>query len=127
VFADAARGKLGPCDLIGRLGGEEFAIVLYDSGREKGLAIAERIRLSFENAAMEIDGLAVRGTVSMGMAISESGALDIAALLAQADEGLYCAKERGRNRIEFAGHAEPDRIRSAAKSQPVRAAAQGAA
>src|SRR6478609_4242493 len=47
IFAEVASNKLGPYDLIGRLGGEEFAIVIYDSGRDKGLAIAERIRLAF--------------------------------------------------------------------------------
>jgi len=102
VFADVATAKLGPCDLLGRLGGEEFAILLYDAGRDKGLAIAERIRLSFEDAAAEIDGRPVGGTVSMGMVVCEDGVLDIAALLAQADEALYCAKEHGRNRIEAA-------------------------
>lgn len=102
VFAEVASSKLGPCDLIGRLGGEEFSIVLYDAGREKGLAIAERIRLSFENAAADINGRPVGGTVSMGMVVSDDGLLDLPALLAQADEALYCAKERGRNRIEFA-------------------------
>ena len=84
------------------MGGEEFALVLYDSAREKGLAIAERIRLTFENIAAVVDGQRIGGTVSMGMAISENGVSDIAALLAQADQALYCAKERGRNRIEVA-------------------------
>ena len=102
VFAEAASAKLGPCDLIGRLGGEEFAIVIYDSGRDKGLAIAERIRLAFEDAAAEVDGRPIGGTVSMGMAIAETNLFDIPALLAQADEALYCAKERGRNRVEVA-------------------------
>jgi diguanylate cyclase (GGDEF)-like protein len=102
IFAETASAKLGPCDLIGRLGGEEFAIVLYDSGEEKGLAVAERIRLSFEDAAFEIGGRAIGGTVSMGMVVAQSGVLDIPALLAQADEALYVAKETGRNRIEVA-------------------------
>jgi diguanylate cyclase (GGDEF)-like protein len=102
VFAEVANAKLGPADLIGRMGGEEFAIVLYDAGRERGLAIAERIRLSFETAAAEVDGRLIGGTVSMGMVVSESGLADLAALFAQADEALYCAKERGRNRIEMA-------------------------
>src|SRR6185369_7125297 len=44
IFAATAGAKLGPDDLIGRLGGEEFAIVIYDAGPDKGLAIAERIR-----------------------------------------------------------------------------------
>ncbi len=102
IFAEAASAKLGPNDLIGRLGGEEFAIVLYDAGRDKGLAIAERIRLSFETASADVDGRAIGGTVSMGMVIAETNLFDIPALLAQADEALYCAKERGRNRVEIA-------------------------
>jgi diguanylate cyclase (GGDEF)-like protein len=128
MFAEAATAKLGAGDLIGRLGGEEFAIILQDSGREKGLAVAERIRLSFENAAVTVDGLPVRATVSMGIVVSDTGLLDMAALLAQADEALYCAKERGRNRIEVASPAQ-DRSRSSisAAPQPVRAAAQNAA
>ena len=66
VFVEAACAKLGPSDLIGRLGGEEFAIVIYDSGRDKGLAIAERIRLAFEDAAVEVDGRADRRHLEHG-------------------------------------------------------------
>jgi diguanylate cyclase (GGDEF)-like protein len=102
IFAAVANAKLGPQDLIGRLGGEEFAIVLYDAGRDKGLAIGERIRLAFETAAAEVDGRPIGGTVSMGMVVAEANLFDIPALLAQADEALYCAKERGRNRVEVA-------------------------
>ena len=76
--------------------------MLYDAGRDKGLAIAERIRMAFEDAAAEIEGRPIGGTVSMGMVIAEANLFDIPALLAQADEALYCAKERGRNRVEVA-------------------------
>ena len=130
IFAEAASAKLGPYDLIGRLGGEEFAIVLYDSGRDKGLAIAERIRLSFENAAADVDGRRIGGTVSMGMVIAEANLFDIPALLAQADEALYCAKERGRNRVEVASlQLVLDRAQEAGlRSRPAASvAAQGAA
>src|SRR3954468_19690451 len=102
IFAATVGAKLGPDDLIGRLGGEEFAIVIYDAGPDKGLAIAERIRMSFETAAADVNGRAIGGTVSMGMVLAETGLFDIPALLAQADEALYCAKERGRNRVEVA-------------------------
>jgi diguanylate cyclase (GGDEF)-like protein len=128
IFAEAASARLAPCDLIGRLGGEEFAIVLYDSGRDKGLAIAERIRLSFENAAAEVDGRPVGGTVSMGMVICDDGLLDMPHLLAQADEALYCAKERGRNRIEVAVlRPATDRVQEIHGRVPAPAAASGAA
>jgi diguanylate cyclase (GGDEF)-like protein len=102
MFAQIASAKLGPRDLIGRLGGEEFAMILQDADRDKGLAVAERIRQSFAEAAAEVGGHAVAGTVSMGMAICDQSAVDIQTLLAQADEALYCAKEHGRNRIEVA-------------------------
>jgi diguanylate cyclase (GGDEF)-like protein len=102
MFAEIASARLGPRDLIGRLGGEEFAILLHDADQEKGAAVAERIRASFAEAAADIDGRPIGGTVSMGMAVCEDSRLDIQTLLAQADEALYCAKERGRNRVEVA-------------------------
>ena len=120
IFAESRQCQARPLDLIGRLDGEEFAIVLYDSGRDKGLAIAERIRLSFETAAADIEGRPIGGTVSMGMVIAETGLFDIAALLAQADEALYCAKERGRNRIELASLQLVDRAHRKPSSRPRR-------
>ena len=119
IFVAAAGAKLGPYDLIGHLGGEEFAIVLYDSGRDKGLAIAERIRLSFEAISADVDGRPIGGTVSMGMVIAEAGLFDIPGLLAQADEALYCAKERGRNRVEV---VSPQQVPGRAQRHPMPAA-----
>ena len=129
VFAEVASSKLGPYDLIGRLGGEEFAIVLTDTGREEALAVAERIRLAFEHAAANIDGRRFGGTVSIGMVAAEPGFIDVPALLGRADEALYCAKERGRNRVEIAQlKPAPDRARDLAESaSPSRAAVQSAA
>lgn len=126
MFAEVARAKIGPCDLIGRLGGEEFAIVLYDAGREKALATAERIRLAFETAAAEVDCRPVRSTVSIGMVTAEADFIDVPALLVRADEALYCAKERGRNRVEVAQpQLAPERPREL--RTPVRAVAKAAA
>jgi len=102
VFAETASGNLKTTDLIGRLGGEEFAIVLYDADRERALVMAERIRSTFAAAAADVDGRPVTSTVSIGMVINEDPTFDVAALLAQADQALYHAKERGRNRVEIA-------------------------
>jgi diguanylate cyclase (GGDEF)-like protein len=102
VFADTAKAHLRSTDLVGRLGGEEFAAVLYDAGREKALALAERIRSAFAEAAMDVDGRPAGATVSIGMAINGDQPLDVAELLAQADHALYFAKARGRNRVEVA-------------------------
>jgi diguanylate cyclase (GGDEF)-like protein len=127
VFSAVVASKLGPNDLFGRLGGEEFAILLYDAGREKGHATAERIRLAFEEAAADVEGCPVGGTVSIGLVVSEPGFIDLPALLGRADEALYCAKERGRNRVEIASlNPAPERARSVA--QPGRQTApQGVA
>jgi diguanylate cyclase (GGDEF)-like protein len=126
VFSAVTAGQIGPNDLFGRLGGEEFAILLYDAGREKAHATAERIRLAFEDAGADVEGRPVGGTVSMGMVVAEPGVIDFPALLGRADEALYCAKERGRNRVEIASlHPAPERARSTA--QPGRQTApQGA-
>ena len=121
VFTQNVNAALGPNDLFGRLGGEEFAVVLTGAGRE-----SERIRISFEEAAFDVDGRPVGGTVSVGMAICD-GAFDVAAMLAQADEALYCAKERGRNRVEVASlELIMERAREAMTREP-RVAAQSAA
>src|SRR6516165_416871 len=102
VFAEAVRANLRSCDLIGRLGGEEFAAVLYNIGCDKALAVAERIRMRFAEAAVEVDGRPVEATVSIGVVINQDGPLDVPELIAQADQALYHAKERGRNRVEVA-------------------------
>ena len=100
IFAETANAHVGPFDLVGRLGGEEFGAVLYDTDHSKAAEIAERIRQAFATNAREVDGRIMDATASIGIAVSDKGPLDIPALLAKADEALYYAKERGRNRVE---------------------------
>jgi diguanylate cyclase (GGDEF)-like protein len=102
IFTAAARESIRASDLIGRIGGEEFASVLYDTTPEKAVAVAERIREAFAAAAQEVDGRPVCATVSIGLVHSEAPVLDVSELLAQADQALYFAKENGRNRVEIA-------------------------
>ncbi len=102
VFADVARENMRGSDLIGRLGGEEFAAILYDTSYDKALAVAERIREAFAEAALEVDNRPTGATVSIGMVHCQAAALNVPELLAQADQALYFAKERGRNRVEVA-------------------------
>jgi diguanylate cyclase (GGDEF)-like protein len=102
IFTDAARQSIRTTDLIGRLGGEEFAAVLYDTSRDKAVMVAERIRESFAQASQEVDGRPVCASVSIGIVHCQEAVLDVPELLAQADQALYFAKERGRNRVEVA-------------------------
>lgn len=124
VFTEGASQVLGPNDLIGRLGGEEFAIVLADADRDQAVACAEQVRIAYAALAAHLGDREVGGTVSIGVAICDEGLLDIAALLAQADEALYCAKERGRNRVEVASlELIMQRAREAVSSTPRAASA----
>jgi diguanylate cyclase (GGDEF)-like protein len=102
VFAESTRETIHAADLFGRLGGEEFAAVLRNAEREDAIAMAENIHRHFVEAAAYVDGYKVGATVSIGVVISQDNALDMPELLAQADQALYYAKERGRNRVEVA-------------------------
>jgi diguanylate cyclase (GGDEF)-like protein len=102
MFAEAARKSMRGSDLIGRFGGDEFAAMLLETNREKAIEVAERIRASFAQMTQDVDGHQVGATVSIGLVHSLERTLDIPELLAQADHALYCAKERGRNRVEVA-------------------------
>jgi diguanylate cyclase (GGDEF)-like protein len=102
MFTEAALKSVRSTDLLGRLGGEEFAAMLYDTSRDKAVAVGERIREGFAVAAKEVDGRPVCATVSIGIAYCEEVALDVPELLAQSDQALYFAKEKGRNRVEVA-------------------------
>jgi diguanylate cyclase (GGDEF)-like protein len=102
IFAEVASGCLRRIDLFGRLGGEEFAAVLFDSTCERALAIGEEIRTRFAAATREVENRAVVATVSVGIVVSHDAVLDLSTLLAQADHALYRAKDNGRNRVEVA-------------------------
>jgi diguanylate cyclase (GGDEF)-like protein len=102
IFAETARSSMPSEGLVGRWGGDEFAVVLYDTDRDDAAIAAKRMQVAFQNAAANIDGHAVAATLSIGMVFSAAGPLDLPALLVQADEALYLAKELGRNRIEVA-------------------------
>jgi diguanylate cyclase (GGDEF)-like protein len=106
VLKDAARRMsscVRPYDTLGRYGGEEFLIVVPSSDETGVMALAERIRKTIESERVATDSGAVRITVSLGAAVSTAPAIiDSDPLLQLADEALYRAKDRGRNRCELA-------------------------
>ena len=105
IFAETAAANLPSEGLVGRWGGDEFVAVLYDTGREEAKAAAKRMQSTFQRLAADINGHPVNATLTVGMVFSPEGPLDLPALLVQADEALYLAKELGRNRIESRGRA----------------------
>ncbi|MGH6672890.1 MAG: GGDEF domain-containing protein [Xanthobacteraceae bacterium] len=119
LFAQIGNRCMRRLDLFGRLGGEEFAALLFDATRERACAVAEDIRATFAAASFEVDGRPVVATTSIGVVTSQDGVLDLSALLAQADHALYRAKDNGRNRVEIASiELVLDRIKRAAADRP---------
>jgi diguanylate cyclase (GGDEF)-like protein len=103
IFAESAQANVRPTDLVARLGGEEFAVLLADACRDNAFKVAERIRATFAALAATVAGHPVNATASIGVAIIQDPEQDIASLLAQADQALYRAKARGRNRVVVIG------------------------
>jgi diguanylate cyclase (GGDEF)-like protein len=101
-FAGVCREIARPGDAVGRLGGEEFAIVLPGTGLYEARRIAERIRETVERRVTWLPkGGAISVTVSLGLALHRQGeALD--ALMSRADGAMYEAKCLGRNRVVVA-------------------------
>jgi len=101
AFCGVITGVLRTNDLFSRLGGEEFACLLPRTSQPDAVAVAERIRAGFEATSVNMQGRQVRATVSIGIAVARTENAELTALLAEADQALYRAKERGRNRIEL--------------------------
>jgi diguanylate cyclase len=107
LIARSIRAILRPDDLIGRIGGEEFAVYLPDTDARSAAIIAERIRRSVSLAVFTPAGMLRPLTISLGGAVFET-APSFAKLFRAADQNLYTAKQSGRNRIEI-GAWRPDK------------------
>ena len=100
VFSDVVVSSLRITDLVGRVGGEEFAALLPCSVDEALLA-AERVREAFEASGIAVDDAPLETTVSIGVA-GGPAQTELEVLMASADTALYQAKRSGRNRVEVA-------------------------
>jgi len=107
-FVATINSQLRQADLLGRLGGEEFSILLPHTSAPEARLTAERIRAAVEAAPADADGTRIAITVSIGgvqWAVEHNEPLD--SLLAQADHALYAAKHAGRNRVAWAAQPGP--------------------
>jgi diguanylate cyclase (GGDEF)-like protein len=95
-LADQLRRSLRKSDVCGRMGGEEFAMMLPDTTLVEATELAERFCRAYAATPISGNGVLVSNTVSVGVA---SDGYDIEHLLQCADEALYLAKAAGRNRV----------------------------
>ena len=97
AVAQILRDTLREADVPGRYGGEEFGVVLPDTGAAGAAVVAERVRRRIEAAVLDRRA-GIRGTASIGFAELEPQDADCGAWIARADRALYSAKAAGRNR-----------------------------
>ena len=99
-FASLVNESLRKMDMVGRLGGEEFAILMPDTDLDGARLFAERLRKRLEQSPCPSEQGEISVTVSIGLTLFADQDLSYDPALARADEALYRAKELGRNRVE---------------------------
>jgi diguanylate cyclase (GGDEF)-like protein len=98
---DACKAHLRSTDVFGRLGGEEFGILLPECSLEQVLTRADQLRAAVASAASDGDDLGIQISASFGVACSIRSGYELHLLLVHADEALYRAKREGRNRVRL--------------------------
>jgi diguanylate cyclase (GGDEF)-like protein len=103
----------GDKDVVARIGGEEFAVLLLGADMQKAFQVAERVRAAVQSALIAHDGRDGRQwvTISIGAALAHTGDVDsVRSVMRRADEALYQAKHCGRNCVKV------DTIQKSSKS-----------
>lgn len=86
-------------DTFGRLGGEEFALLMPETKLEQAIVVAERIRQMWEQSPVNLDGQLIHSTMSIGVAEAAETDEALEGILHRADQMMYKAKEQGRNQV----------------------------
>lgn len=94
--AEVLGGVIREMDMVARIGGEEFSVILPSTSSRDAMRSTERIRLAVASEKFAIDQTELPLTVSIGLTVVRSGD-DAISLVKRADEALYCAKRAGRN------------------------------
>jgi diguanylate cyclase (GGDEF)-like protein len=106
----AVAARLAGCnrttDVLGRYGGEEFALILPNTSSEGAAVLTERLRAAIADRPIDTDAGPLTVTVSIGVAQYTAEHTDVETLLSAADTALYQAKRAGRNRVVGAGPAQ---------------------
>jgi diguanylate cyclase (GGDEF)-like protein len=107
VLSALLKKQVREVDYVGRTGGEEFGILLTDTSEQDGRETAERIRQVVENKQFTVkESQPINVTMSIGLACYPDDGTNADMLISCADEVLYRAKEKGRNRVECFSDSE---------------------
>jgi diguanylate cyclase (GGDEF)-like protein len=98
-LANMARDCKRESDVLARIGGEEFALLLPETTLDQAMVVAERLRQHVLNNPLSEISPAICASVSIGVATEDAAMRDISDLMKAADQALYCAKRAGRNRV----------------------------
>ncbi len=97
--AAAIRSGLRVQDVVCRTDGDKFFVICPDTDLPAAMACAERLRRAVEATAVTAGGIQIKATMSVGVAVREVAMADAEAVMKRADQGVYMAKQRGRNRV----------------------------
>lgn len=110
TFADILQAACREIDIVGRLGGEEFFVLLPDTEDGQAHDIAERVRTLYEGAKFDDALINHTLTASFGVAEMRTSDQEVGQLLSRADKALYQAKENGRNQVIVANKTQPEMV-----------------
>jgi diguanylate cyclase (GGDEF)-like protein len=111
TLAQAIAGQLRAGDILGRIGGEEFLILMPDTTMHAATALGERLRTVVAGLRLELDGMPQTITISVGVAARTLDDQQPGRLIRRADRALYAAKHAGRNRVAAFADEADDRLR----------------
>jgi diguanylate cyclase (GGDEF)-like protein len=106
-LANLAHGCKRDTDVLARIGGEEFALLLPETDLVSAQVVAERLRREVATNPLTAAARAIPATVSIGVAFATDSMSDVSDLMKAADQALYDAKRAGRNRVIASGVAAP--------------------
>nr|WP_283108236.1 GGDEF domain-containing protein [Shewanella electrodiphila] len=97
--ASKARHWFKKSDILGRIGGEEFLLILPNTDLDQAVEVAERLRISIEQHQFKFNDITLEFTISLGVSIKHDDSDNLAQMIKAADAGLYKAKNSGRNQV----------------------------
>ncbi|HEY9052739.1 MAG TPA: diguanylate cyclase [Gammaproteobacteria bacterium] len=101
AFAKPLQHLVRDIDIVGRMGGEEFALILPETDLQEASNLAERLRSEIANMKIDSGNNQIKLTASLGVATSKQDCDSLESLLTKADDALYVAKKKGRNQVKL--------------------------